>query len=131
MIGKNYRYYGKMCVNNALWYGSLRTERERIKDVYASFPLLSYGLLYVDWDELEEVLLLLGLDVVLVLGDGLGASDGASLRALLPAWKNEFKLKNASFFPLVRAEKCAEITFFLHGKIGQLLFSFLRLLSVD
>ena len=54
-------------------------------------------LLYVDWGDLDEVLLLLGLDFVLVLGDGLGVSDGASLRALLPAWKSEFKLRNASF----------------------------------
>ena len=37
-------------------------------------------LLYVDWDDLDDVLLLLGLDVVLVLGDGLSVTDSASLR---------------------------------------------------
>ena len=81
-----------MRVKNEIWYGSLRTEKERIiKDVYAWYSLAFLRLLYVDWDDLEEVLLLLGLDDVRVLGDGLGVSEGASLRAIVRYEPEKFR----------------------------------------
>ena len=86
-----------MRVKNEIWYGSLRTEKERIiKDVYAWYSLAFLRLLYVDWDDLEEVLLLLGLGVVLVRGvDLVGLDVGDRQRCFKPenVWFPALKMR--------------------------------------